>query len=71
MVIVNDCNIKIWWNWVPQKGIGPFVEQSPGSYRIIKRLNSSGKVVFHILNKERLEKEKAQELNNDAWTYKI
>ena len=60
-VTVGRCNIKIWWNLVPKKGIGPFVEQISEDYRIVKKLNSFGEVSFHVLRRDQLKKE-AQEL---------
>jgi len=61
-ISIDRCNIKIWWNWVPKKGIGPFIEQISKDYRIVKELNSFGEISFHVLRRDQLKKEKAQEL---------
>ncbi|OUM67628.1 hypothetical protein PIROE2DRAFT_4919 [Piromyces sp. E2] len=58
---VNGCDIKIWWNFIPNKGYGPFVEQSSGNYRIVKLL-FNGELSFHVLNKNQLQKDKAKYL---------
>jgi hypothetical protein len=48
-------NIKIWWNFVPSKGYGPFLEQDTEKYRAIKKVKEIDSITFFIVKKTSLQ----------------
>jgi hypothetical protein len=62
---VGDVVISVTLDWIPGKGIGPFVEQPSAEFRAVKSLEGADGVLLHIVTKAHLPpREKVRELSH-------
>jgi hypothetical protein len=55
VIDVKGESIIVWWNFVLNKGYGPFLEQDTKKYRATKRIEEGGSVVFDVVEKNSLQ----------------
>jgi hypothetical protein len=74
----HDAKVKIWWNFIPKKGYGPFLEaiSQDVPYRVLKNVNKRGDVIrFKIVEKNEWERDsvardKAKKMKMELCNYR-